>query len=181
MPVERSRGHAGRALTVSVVAIGLIVAALYGVSVLSSRQDGIDVRLGDQTFQGGDVERLAAEIEERGPIFYGDVSDSGSGDARDIILQHIGDDPEEGWFAFAAQPADKPRDCTWQWQPDEELFRAACDDDLTAPADGEGLRQYPIEIVDGDLDIDLNFERRVTESTTTTVIESGEVPPTTDG
>jgi len=182
MPVERSRGHAGRALTVSVVAIALIIAVLYGVSVLSSRQDGIDVRLGDQTFQGGDAERLAGEIAERGPIFYGDVSDSGSGDARDIILQHIGDDPEEGWYAFAARPSDKPRDCTWQWQPDEDLFRAACDEDLTAPADGEGLRQYPVEVVDGKLDIDLNPGRREAESTTTsTVIESGDVPPTTGG
>lgn len=179
MPVERSKGHAGRALAVSGVAVALIAGGLWLVATLTSRTDSFDVRLGDQTFQGGNAERLADEIAERGPIFYGDVSDSGSGDARDIILQHIGDDADEGWYAFRAQPPGQERDCTWTWQPDEELFRAACDDGLTAPADGEGLESYPVDVDDGKLDIDLNFDRRP-EETTTTAIESGDVPdPTT--
>lgn len=181
MPVERSRGHAGRALAVSGLAVALIVGGLYVVSRITSQQSSFDVRLGDQTFQGGNAERLAKEIADRGPIFYGDVSDSGSGDHRDIILQHLGDDPDEGWSAFRAQPPGKPRDCTWTWQADEELFRAACDEDLTAPADGDGLEAYPVEVEDGKLDIDLNFERRP-EETTTTAVESGDVPddaPTT--
>jgi hypothetical protein len=178
MPVERSRGHAGRALAVSGLAVALIVGGLYVVSRITSQQSSFDVRLGDQTFQGGNAERLAAEIADRGPIFYGDVSDSGSGDHRDIILQHLGDDPEEGWYAFRAQPPSEARDCTWVWQADEELFRARCDDDLTAPADGEGLESYPVEVEDGKIDIDLNFERRP-EETTTTAIESGNVPDET--
>ncbi|HEU5152673.1 MAG TPA: hypothetical protein VFU19_19440 [Iamia sp.] len=179
MPVERSRGHAGRALAVAGVGVAVVLLFLYGASVLTSRQSSLDVRLGDQTFQGGRADRLAAEIDERGPIFYGDVSDSGSGDHRDIILQHLGEDPDEGWYAFRAQPPGEERDCTWTWQPDEEIFRAACDEDLTAPADGEGLESYPVEVEDGKLDIDLNFETRP-EETTTTAIESGDVPdPTT--
>lgn len=184
-PVERSKGHAGRALAVSGVAIAVVFLVLWGVSVVSSRQDSVDVRLGDQTFQGGNAEELAGEIDDRGPILYGDISDSGSDGTRDIILQHLGDDPEEGWYAFRAQPADRGRECTWQWQPDEELFRAACDQTLTAPADGEGLESYPVKVVDGKLDVDLNFARRETTTTTTTtsttVIESGDVPPTTTG
>ncbi len=177
MPVERSRGHAGRALAVSGLAVAVIAGGLWAVAVLTSRTDSLNVRLGDPTFQGGSAERLADEIDDRGPIIYGDVSDSGTGDARDIILQHIGDDPDEGWFAFRAQPPGEARDCTWQWQADEELFRATCDEDLTAPADGEGLESYPVEVEDGKLDVDLNFDSRPT-TTTTTAPESGNVPTT---
>lgn len=183
MPVERSRGHAGRALAVSGIGVALVALVIWGVAVVTSQQSSFDVRLGDQTFQGGDAERLADEIDDRGPIFYGDVSDSGSGEHRDIILQHLGDDADEGWYAFRAQPPGEDRSCTWTWQPDEELFRAACDEDLTAPADGEGLERYPVEVDDGKLDIDLNFDRRPTTTTasTTTAPESGDVPATTEG
>ncbi len=182
MPVERSRGHAGRALAVSGVGIVVVALVLWGVAVATSKQDSLDVRLGSQTFEGGNAERLAAEIDERGPIVYGDIGDSGSGDKRDIVLQHLGDDPDEGWYAFRAQPPGQDRECTWEWQPDEELFRAACDHSLTAPADGEGLESYPVTVEDGKLDIDLNFDRRptTTEGTTTTAPESGDVP-TTEG
>jgi hypothetical protein len=180
MPVERSRGHASRALVVSGLGVAVIALLLYGASVVTSRQDSFDVRLGDQTFQGGSAERLADEIAERGPILYGDVSDTGTADSRDLILQHLGDDPEEGWYAFLAYPPDRARDCFWQWQPEEDLFRAACDEDLTAPADGEGLPQFPVEVDDGKIDIDLNHDRRET-TTTTTAPESGRVPPTTEG
>lgn len=160
------------------VAIALLLLGLWGASVFTSNQDSFDVGLGDQTFQGGDAERVAAEIAERGPILYPDVS--GGGD-RDIILQHLGDDPEEGWYAFRAQPADKGRDCTWEWQDDEGLFRARCDESLTAPADGAGLERFPVEVDDGKLDVDLNHERRATttEEPTSTAIESGDVPSTT--
>ncbi len=180
MPVERSRGHAGRALGVSVLTIAILLAGAYAASRwLFGAQSSFDVRLGDQTFQGGNAERLADEIAEGGPILYGDVSDTGTADSRDIILQHIGDDPEEGWYAFLAYPPDQRRDCFWQWQPDEELFRATCDEDLTAPADGEGLLQFPVVVDDGKLDIDLNHERRES-TTTTTAPESGDVPDDED-
>lgn len=181
-PVERSKGHAGRALAVSGMGVAVVLLVLWGASVFTSNQSSFDVRLGDQTFQGGNAETLAEEIDEQGPIIYGDISDSGSSGTRDIILQHLGDDPEEGWYAFRAQPPDRSRECTWNWQPDEELFRAQCDESLTAPADGEGLESYPADVVDGKLDVDLNFDRRETTTTTsTTVVESGDVPPTTAG
>lgn len=183
MPVERSRGHTGRALAVAGVGVALVLVVLYGVSVLTSQQDSFDVGLGSQTFDGGNAERLADEIADRGPIYYGDIGDSGSGDKRDIILQHLGDDPDEGWYAFRAQPPGQDRDCTWDWRPDEEQFRARCDESLTAPADGEGLESYPVDVDDGRLDVDLNFDRRPTTTTTstTTAPESGDVPDTTDG
>ena len=156
-PVDQSRNHVGRAATVALVAIVVLGLGLWFVTLAIGGRDSPDVRLGDQTFQGGSTERLAAEIDDRGPIIYGDVS--GNKD-RDIILQHQGDDPETGWYAFLAAPLGEARDCTWQWQPDEELFRARCDESLTAPADGEGLPQFPVTVEDGRLDVDLNADAR---------------------
>lgn len=157
-PVEPSgRGHVGRAALVSLVAIILVFAGLFVISVTIGKRDSPDLRLGDQTFRAGDAERRAAEIERDGPILFSDVS--GRQD-RDLILQHIGDDPEEGWHAIAAQPIDRARDCFWDWRPDEEIFRASCDPELTAPADGEGLVRYHVTVDDGALEVDLNFEER---------------------
>ena len=159
-PVEQSRGHVGRAVAVSLLGVVLALGGAYAVArwITPKTGSGVgDVQLGDTTFQGGSTERLAAEIDDRGPIIYGDVS--GNKD-RDIILQHLGDDPETGWYAFLAAPLGEARDCTWLWQPDEELFRARCDESLTAPADGEGLPQFPVTVEDGRLDVDLNAEAR---------------------
>lgn len=161
-PVEQSRGHVGRAATVSLVGVVLLGLGLWAATVLLNRSPSTDLQIGDPTFQGGRASRLAAEIDERGPIFYGDVS--GRKD-RDMILQHIGDDPKKGWHAFLAAPVDEPRDCTWEWQADEELFRAKCDRSRTAPADGAGLPKFRVTVRDGRLDVDLNADARRTTTT----------------
>lgn len=156
-PVDQSRGHVGRAAAVALVGVTVLFVGL-GVTTWALRdRNSTDLQLGDQTFQGGSTEDLAAEIADRGPIFYGDVS--GRKD-RDMILQHIGDDPDDGWYAFLAAPLDKARDCTWMWQPDEELFRARCDESLSAPADGEGLPQFEVTVRDGEIEVDLNADAR---------------------
>jgi hypothetical protein len=162
-PVDQSRAHVGQAAAVALVAVVLLVLGAGAFALLNRDTPSTDLRLGDQTFQGGSTERLAKEIAERGPIFYGDVSGNKE---RDIILQHLGDDPSKGWYAFRAAPVDKDRECTWQWQADEDLFRAKCDESLTAPADGEGLEQFPIKVRDGRLDVDLNAEARAATTTT---------------
>ena len=176
-PVAPSSGHAGRALVVGTVAVVVVMAGLFAAALVLGGRATSDIGLGDQTFQGGDAEELADEIADRGPILYPDVSGT---QERDLILQHLGADPDRGWYAFRAQPADKDRECTWQWQADEELFRAKCDESLTAPADGEGLESYPVEVIEGKLDVDLNAADRPSTTTqpetTTTVRETGEPP-----
>lgn len=157
-PVEPSgRGHVGRAALVSLVAIILVFAGLWLVTITIGKRDSPDLRLGDQFFRAGNAEARAAEIAENGPMLFSDVS--GRRD-RDLILQHIGDDPATGWHAIAAQPIDRGRDCFWEWQSDDELFRATCDPSLTAPADGEGLTRYHVAVVDGGVEVDLNREER---------------------
>lgn len=167
-PVDQSRNHVGRAATVALVGVVVLGLALALVTLALGGRDSADLNIGDQTFQAGSAEDKAELIAEEGPILYGDVS--GRKD-RDMILQHIGNDPEEGWYAFLASPVDKSRECTWVWQPDEELFRAKCDESLTAPADGKGLPQFDVKVVDGQLDVDLNADAREADGSTTTTTE----------
>ncbi|CAN5856163.1 hypothetical protein BH23ACT2_BH23ACT2_28990 [soil metagenome] len=159
-PVAPSNNHAGRALLVAVVGVVVLFAGIGLVTLALGGRDSPDLRLGDQTFDAGGAEDLAEGIAADGPRLYGDVS--GRRD-RDMILQHQGDDPQTGWTAFLAAPIDRARDCTWLWQSDEELFRAACDRSITAPADGEGLPQFQVIVRDGRVDVDLNAPARLAE------------------
>ncbi len=164
-PVDQSRNHVGRAATVALVGVVVLVVALGLVTLALGSRNSTDLAIGDQTFQAGSAEKKAELIDRSGPILYADVS--GNKD-RDMILQHTGEDPDTGWHAFLAAPIDKGRDCTWLWQPDERIFRAKCDKDLTAPADGKGLPQFMVKVTDGQLDVDLNADARTAASTTTT-------------
>ncbi|HET6954744.1 MAG TPA: hypothetical protein VFI47_30560 [Acidimicrobiales bacterium] len=167
-PVAQSRGHAGRALAVAgagvVVALGIAVA----VAVLANRGT-VDVKLGTDTFVQQDAEDAAERIAEGGPILYADTA----GGDRDIVLQHLGDDPETGWLALAARPPGVPRECTIQSRDRDEPFRLLdpdgaesgnCDGREFAP-DGEGLPSYPVTVRDGKLDVDLNAADRATSTT----------------
>ena len=140
------------------LALGLVTLAL-------GNRNSADLNIGDQTFQAGSAEKKAELIAETGPIPYPDVSGRNE---RPIFLQHLGDDPEEGWYAFLAFPTAKGADCPWEWDADDELFRATCDPDLTAPADGKGVQQFKVTVTDGQLEVDLNAEERAKASTTTT-------------
>ena len=156
--------------------LGLALAlALFVVAIPRLEESGqIEVNPENGVFRGIEAdEGLAEEIPERGPILYSDVA---SGD-RDVFLQHLGDDIDRGWLVFAARPVDAGRDCTLVWEPDEQRFADPCSD-RTFPADGEGLLQYPVEIdEDGVLVVDLNYEERPAETTTTIRITGA---PTTD-
>lgn len=123
----------------------------------------VQLSIGDQVFGPGNIDRLSEDIDrEQTPLFFGDVA----GGDRDIFLQHIGDEPENGWFAFAVRPIDAPRDCFISWEADERQFSYNCDD-RTFPADGEGLFQYPVAVSPaGDITIDLNAADREADADT---------------
>jgi hypothetical protein len=167
-PVARSQAHAGRALVVAAVGVALVMAVAIGVAILASRGD-VDVRLGDETFADQDASNLAGKIAADGPVLYADAA---SGD-RDIVVQHLGADDETGWIAIAARPPGVPRNCTIQWQADDEAFRLLDEhgeetdecDGRTYPADGEGLPTYPVRVTDGRLDIDINAADRTSTTT----------------
>jgi len=168
-PVARTqRGHTGRALGVAAAGVVLAVGLAWGISALASRGD-VDVNLGDPTFGDLDAESMSERIAEDGPRLYPDLA----GGTRDVVLQHLGTDPDAGWYALAARPGGVPRQCSIQWQPEEALFRlldpngeasGECDG-REYPADGGDLPRYPVQVVDGHLDIDLNADARATSTT----------------
>jgi len=168
-PVEQSRGHAGKALAVAGVGVVAALAIAFAVAQLAS-QGKVDVRLGSDTFADQQADEAADEIAERGPIVYADAA----GSDRDIVLQHRGDDPTDGWIALAARPPGVSRECTIQSRDRDEPFRLldpdgevtdACDG-REFPPSGEGLPSYPVTVdADGKLDVDLNAEDRATSTT----------------
>ncbi|MGH9258513.1 MAG: hypothetical protein ACRD08_01250 [Acidimicrobiales bacterium] len=170
-PVAQSRGHAGKALAVAAVGVVVALAVAFGVAQLAS-QGKVDVRLGSDTFANQDADEIAEEIADTGPILYADTA----GGDRDIVLQHLGDDPRQGWIALAARPPGVSRDCTIQVPSrnrDDPFRLLDADGEVSGecdgrefPPDGEGLPSYPVTVdADGKLDVDLNAEDRATSTT----------------
>lgn len=76
--------------------------------------------LGDRTFQVGNVERVAAQIVEGGPVMYPDLRDPNG--TRSIVLDHQGDEPAVGWRVFYAYPADRDASCLAEQVPGTRVF-----------------------------------------------------------
>lgn len=148
---------------------GVLIALVLGGGVLflASQGGDVEIQLGDRDFDAGQIGRISEEIAERGPILYSDVA----GRSRDIIVQHLGDDPEAGWFAFDARPLGESRDCFFQWSFEREEFSlinapgtdTECSD-ITMDergnlSTGELITTYPVTIDDAQrVRVDINFE-----------------------
>lgn len=156
----------------------LIVATIVGVAAMVflftrtaelAQSGDVQLNIGDDVFGPGNVERLADDIEGQDtPLLFSDPA----GRDRDIWLQHIGDDPDTGWYAFAVRPVEAPRDCFVNWVAEDQVFDYNCGD-LTFPADGEGLFQYDVLIAaDGEITIDLNAADRDARDRSSTTIDS---------
>jgi hypothetical protein len=160
--VRRSR--AARKQRFVAVALGILLAGigLFATVLIASRpveqpEGGVvQSRLGDDEFQAGVAERLAARIATDGQPFL--IADASPARARDIYLQHTGDDPDEGWLAFAARAPDQDdRNCSLQWIPGEQQFADPCTG-VRFPPDGQGLTHYATRVTDGVVHVDLRTE-----------------------
>lgn len=143
-------------LVVGAAIVGVVLAAalvLLVVRFASQRPD--DVNLGNDRFEVGRADVFARAIDRDGPILFKDPLTSRAG--REIYVQHLGDDEDEGWLALDAYAPGAPREerCILEWDADDELFTDPCGD-AEVPADGEGVRTYPGEVDDrGAVIIDL--------------------------
>lgn len=152
MPVAQSRGHAGKALLVAGVGVAVAVGLAFAVAVLASRGK-VDIKLGDDRFDAGQVESIAARIDREAglPVLYPDLVGRG----RNLYVQHLEDSPRQGWVAFGAFDPDDPS-CAVSIDRDAGVLVNECDDSITYPLDGTGLRYYPT-LVDGSrLYVDIN-------------------------
>lgn len=158
MPVAQSRGHAGKALLVAGIGVAVALGLAFAVAVLANRGD-VEIRLGDDRFDAGQVESIADAIDDGDdlPLLYQDLA----GRNRNLYVQHLDDDPDEGWVAFGAFDPDDPT-CRIDIDRDAARLVSSCDAEQTYPLDGRGLRYYPTSVEDGRLYVDLN------ELTTTT-------------
>ncbi len=139
-----------RAVIYSVISIALGVGLVFAVVSLAG-SDQIEVKLGDDDFNAGDAEELAAEIADRGPVPWAPLSRN-----RSIWINHIGDEPGLGWFAFDVQSPGASKDCVVEWDTDQRLFIDTCDPSLVYSATGDGLTQFGVWVDDGDLIVDVN-------------------------
>jgi len=168
MPVaQRSRMTPRSALLVGITGVMIALVIGGGLVFLANRNANVKVNLGDSDFDAGSIDRISAEIEDRGPILYSDVA----GRNRDLILQHLGEDPEGGWLAFDARPPGESRDCFFEWNATDQLFElvTVIDDTICGTvtmdergnlSDGTPILTYPITIDERNrLRVDINYQR----------------------
>lgn len=145
MPRRRSQP---RAVALGIVGVVLALGAMLLVSWLGSRGD-VDLTFGGEEFEVGRTERLAAEIDDRGPFLFRNPA----GVDRHVYVQHLGDDPDQGWLTVGAR-APEQTDESCYLEVDGDGFRDPCSG-TEYPADGDGLQHYPTEVRDGRVFVDL--------------------------
>ncbi|MFN0092664.1 MAG: hypothetical protein ACKVWR_20715 [Acidimicrobiales bacterium] len=172
-----SRRSAAAALTMALGGVAAAVVLFVGITNLASRGK-VEVRLGDDRFEVGDARSWSAKIADKGPLLFADPA----GRARDVWVNHLGEDPLQGWVAFEARPAGASRDCSVRWSADSGGFENPCTGDRYPP-DGGTLARFPVAIEGGRVRVDINYADRPAETTTpaspaSSVVESG-IPKTT--
>ena len=152
MPVAQSRGHAGKALLVAGVGGNVALGLAFLVAQAASRGD-VDIHLGDERYNAGQIESIAEDIDEHDglPLLYQDLVGGG----RNIYVQHLDRNPRDGWVAFGAFDPDDPS-CAVVIDRDAKVLVNACDEDVTYPLDGTGLRYYPTQVEGNRLYVDIN-------------------------
>ena len=155
MPVEqRDPRQTVKAVSLGVAAVAAAVGFLIFVLWATDR-GGVEIALGDDVFEAGRADIIADAIDEGGPIRYADLLGGG----QNIILQHIGTDPDEGWYAFDLIRPGQPAECQLEWDEAAFSFSDPCDDSVVVPAAGGTQKSYPVSIdEDGRLLIDFRLE-----------------------
>ncbi len=155
------------------IALAVIVGGIAVFVTVLTRQTDVEIRLGDDRFNAGNAADIADEIADNGPILWSDLS----GGSRDLMVNHVGDSPETGWIAFDARRPGDRRDCQVVWNHSAGLFDYSCDPTVTFSPQGSGLTQFPVEIIEGRIIVDLNASQRASTTTvaptTSSVVISG--------
>jgi hypothetical protein len=130
---------------VTTAIVGLVGAVLMVVLVLRLASDPeVAKAVADETFRVGNAERLAEAIDEGGPFLFQDpLEQGGDGRGRDIYLEHVGGDPEEGWSAV--EVTSPGTGCRLELDRETGRYRRPCPDN----------RRYPAEVENGVVVVDL--------------------------
>jgi hypothetical protein len=144
------------AVVLAICVVGAIITI-----VATDDSGSVEVNLGDDTFAEIDAGLGAELVAEQGPLIFPDPT----GGTRPLLVQHLGDDPDQGWFAMQAV-APGTEACIVEWQPDDAEFRDC--EGTTYPADGAGLIRFAVTVVDGKVTVDLRVELDEFRTDTTT-------------
>jgi hypothetical protein len=143
------------------IVIGICVAG--AILAIANDSPNAEINLGDDEFELENIEGAAARIAEDGPDIYPDPT----GGNRPILINHVGDDPEDGWVAvLAIAPGSEA--CLVNWDADDGVFRD-CEGE-TYPPDGEGLEQFPTRVEGDSVFVDLGRGPSNDPTTTTTTL-----------
>lgn len=159
-PQRRTRRTSSWAVLTAVLGVLAGFGLMYFIAGLAGRGD-IDLKLGDEVFEVGQVERLSKAIAKDGPLLIPDASPNKT---RDIYVQHLSDDPQNDWLAFAARPSGSPRECNLVWDAGAKNFLDPCGTNRF-PGDGKGLTGYIVRVRDNKLYVEI----RIRETDTTAV------------
>lgn len=122
MSSPRLRSPLARAVVPVAAGIGFFVVlglALWGVAALVAGDSERANEILLPTYQElGRTSSLAATIAEDGPIVLPDLV----GDDRSIVLDHTGDDPQQGWAIYLAHPADRTAACVVELREGSRTF-----------------------------------------------------------
>lgn len=149
MSARRRRSARTRALVAgSLVALGVTTVLVVVVVGYASRNPE-DANLGPSVFRFR-AARLAREIDQRGPFLLKDPLNRG----REVYVQHLGEDPGQGWLAVRAYASRASVECLLRWERDQGRFVDPCGGQ-GYPADGQGLTVYPARVESGTVSVDL--------------------------
>jgi hypothetical protein len=137
----------------SLVALA-VAGVLVFVVVRFASEHPDEVNLGPSVFRFR-ADRLAREVDERGPFLLKDPLNRG----RELYVQHLGDDVRAGWSALSAYASRVSVDCLLRWEAQPEQFVDPCTG-RRYPASGDGLVTYPTQVEDGVVVVDLDAPRR---------------------
>jgi hypothetical protein len=124
-----------------------ILAVIFAVLVLLfvlhlARQPGAKVNLGSHEFSVGRADKIAPAIQRaKSPLLFQALRSG----APDIYLQHLGNNPDHGWSAFAATAPGEARSCQLRWIYARAQFDDPCTGQTYGPT-GAGLDQYAVRV-----------------------------------
>ncbi|HEX9683363.1 MAG TPA: hypothetical protein VGA13_09790 [Acidimicrobiales bacterium] len=149
-----------RHLLIAAAGVAAGIAMVVAVVVLGE-SGTIELQLGDETFGAGRADVMTDVIARDGPVLYPDLL----GRDRPIWLQHLGEDPTRDWFAFDAIAPGADGRCVTEWRsaPDDAdggEFADPCSGAVFG-ARGVGLTRYRVDVVGGEVIVDLRAVRWV--------------------
>jgi len=124
VPIPELRSPFARAVVpvlggiVLFAAIGAVTWAI--AAFISSGGSEATARLAPNTFEIGNVERLAEIVAQDGPLLFPELGTAIG--TRSIVVDHTGDAPDDGWRVYWAYPADRDADCVVEQVPGTSDF-----------------------------------------------------------